>query len=161
MVEAKSGGNIDFKKLQQAIVNDEILIGYPEGIPHNKSYTDLDEIAKFNSESEEHPRPFLEDGIYFNKDKIASCMKEQYLNMFKGKVPNYNKIAVTAINGIQELVRGEYYKSIMPNSEKTIWSKTSKKGRLTGELKDKPLIDTSQTINGVTYTVMTSKGGLL
>jgi hypothetical protein len=58
-----------------------------------------------------------------------------------------------AINSIQLFVRGEYYKANKPNKQSTIKRKTSIKGKKKGEFKDKPLIDTGQLINGVTYTV--------
>jgi hypothetical protein len=155
-LNSKFGGKVDFDKLMSSAVNDEILIGYPEGETHNSGKANLDKIAEWNSESETHPRPFLHDGLKANLKVITEEIKKQYLGMLKGKSPDYHKIAVMAINSIQEFVRGEYYKSHKPNAESTIKRKTSKKGKKKGEWKDKPLIDTGQTINGVTYTIVTS-----
>jgi hypothetical protein len=157
MISAKGdyGGEIDFKKINKAIRSDAILLGYPEGMQHNSGKITLDKIALFNSEPEiatMPARPFLQQGIKANIKEINKEIKLQYLGMIKGKTPNLDKIGVTALKGIQEFVRGDYYRQNKPNKPATIRRKTSKKGRKTGELKDKPLIDTGQLINGLTYT---------
>jgi hypothetical protein len=150
---AKWGGKINFDKIKKAIRNDVILLGYPEGNPHNSGKLDLDEIAEINSESKTHPRPFLKDGIKANLTEIDKAIKQEYVGRIQGKNSNLDKIAIIAQVGIQEFVKGEYYKEHMPNALSTIKGKTSKAGKKSGELKDKPLINTAQTINGLTYKV--------
>lgn len=151
---ASFGDNVNTTLFDLTIVNDEILIGYPDGLPHNKADMDLDELAEKHCEGDGVPkRDFLGDGIESVKPELRNEIKKQWLQMFEGKSPNYHRIGVMAINGVQELVRGEYYKTHQPNSEATILAKTSQKMQDKDEWKDKPLIDTGQMINGVTYTV--------
>jgi hypothetical protein len=149
---ANWGGKIDFNKIKKCIRNDTILLGYPEGMPHN-SGLELDKLAKMNSENSTHARPFLQDGIKANIIEIDKAIKQEYIGRIKGKTSNLDKIGVIAMVGIKEFVKGEYYKEKMPNKESTIKRKTSKKGNQTGEFKDKPLIDTKQMINGLTFLV--------
>lgn len=155
MVESQSGDNINFNKIKKSIRSDVILIGYPEGLSHSSGEATLDEIAKTNSENENEKarRPFLHDGIKANIKEINLIIKQEYTKMITGKEPDYNKLGVVAMKGIQEFVRGDFYRSTKPNAAATIKAKTSKKDLKTGQYKDKPLIDTAQTINGVTYLV--------
>jgi hypothetical protein len=156
MINSKSGVTVNINKIKNCIKHDSILVGYPEGMSHNSGNADLDEIALWMSKPERTDmpaRPLLQDGISNNIAAIKKVMKEEYAGMFEGKSPNYNKIGVTAINGIQELVRSDYYKTSAPNAPSTIRSKTSKSGKKQGLFKDKPLINTGQFINGITYTV--------
>jgi hypothetical protein len=155
---ANFGNEVNFDLLMKSVVNDEILIGYPDGLAHNKADMTLDELAKKHCEGEGVPkRAFLEDGIETNRKEIETEIKKQWTNMFQGKSQNYHRIGVLAINGVQEFVRGEYYRTHSPNAETTILAKTSQKMQDEDKWKDKPLIDTGQMINGVTYTVGRSK----
>lgn len=133
---------------------DIILIGYPEGLPHSSGNQDLDYIAEVNSESKKHPRPFLKDGLENNKEKLKELIKQSFVSMIKGENPNHSKIGVEAVTSVQEFVKGNYYKSHSPNAESTIKRKTSKEGKRKGQYKDKPLIDTAQMINGLTFEVI-------
>jgi hypothetical protein len=150
---ANWGGKIDYNRIKKAIQNDVILLGYPEGMPHSSGTKNLDELAEINSESKKHARPFLSDGIKANIKEIDKAIKEEYIGRIKGKASNLDKIGVIAMVGIQEFVKGEYYKQKMPNAPSTIKRKTSKAGKKKGEFKDKPLIDTAQMINGLTFLV--------
>jgi hypothetical protein len=155
-ITSKTGGKVDFKKLMKASIHDEIKIGFPDGMTHNSGKIDIDEIALYNSEPERSSmpeRPFLQDGIKSELENIDNEIKKQYMSMIKGKSPDYHKIAVMAINAVQEFVRGDTYKATKPNAKSTIRRKTSKKGKKTGMMKDKPLIATGQTINSITYTI--------
>ena len=153
------GMKLDFNKLLKAIKYEDVIIGYPEGLPHNSGKADLDELALWNSEPEKEgkpKRPFLQDGIRANLVEINKAIREEYLRRLMGKPSNLDKIGVIAVTGVQEFVKGDYYKSHTPNAESTIKRKTSKEGNKKGQFKDKPLIDTAQMINGLTYKVVKS-----
>ena len=65
-----------------------------------------------------------------------------------GGSANWNKVGTMAVSAIQEFVRGDYYKTNIPNSKKTIEWKT-----VNGNVGDKPLIDTSLMINSLSFIV--------
>lgn len=87
-------------------------------------------------------RPFLTDGIESKIDEISTEMKKQASQALKG-MANWNKVGTMAVGAIQEFVRGDYYRSNIPNSKKTIDYKES----------DTPLIDGADMINALSYIV--------
>ena len=128
MVKINTGGKIDYKKIQNCIRKDTILIGFPEGIPHNKSNTNLDKIAEYLSGEEKKKwMPFLEDGLLANKEELRKEIKEQEEKMITGKAPNLHKIGAMGVSKVKDFVRsGSTGYTI---SEKTKRAKTSKAGR--------------------------------
>jgi hypothetical protein len=52
-------------------------------------------------------------------------------------------IGVAAVAAIRRFVLGDFYRSTVPNSQTTIDAKKS----------DKPLIDTGQLVNSITYVI--------
>ena len=87
------------------------------------------------------PRPFLIEGLEEKKDVILSEMKKQTQRVHDGLKPNWDKVGTMAVGAVQEFVRGDYYRSHVPNSQKTIDYKGS----------DKPLIDGGDLIGSLTY----------
>lgn len=171
MLSATLSGGIDFEALRKFCRNREaeILVGFPAGRMHIDSTHELDrkkngdvktdrygnpkrkggnkvtqetaELAKeLHFGSQRTPaRPFLTDGISQNKQKLkqvleTECEKDQ---------PNWHKVGTTAVGAIQEFVRGDYYKTHIPNSATTIEKKGS----------DMPLIDGGDLLNSLTFLV--------
>jgi hypothetical protein len=149
-MQSSFGDDIKLEKLKKvSLRNDSVLIGYQSGMPHANFNGTLDELAKKNSEDYgTKSRPFLKDGIKANLPELDKLIKTECLKLLKGSEPNYHKIGVTAVTAVQEFVRGDYYKTTKPNSPATIAKKSTKSG-----VKDRPLIDSSQMINGLTYTI--------
>lgn len=154
-MDSEFGSDLDIQKIENCIREDTILVGYPEGLSSG-SKAALDEIAKYQSIGAGNikiERPFLEDGMMSEKEKLLELIEIAYKEMIKGNDPNYDRIAIEAIAAIQSFVMGDYYESTKPIKDETIWRKTSKKGRASGELKSKPLIDTGLLINSITYLI--------
>jgi len=88
-------------------------------------------------------RPFIEEGLLSKKEELSKEIKTQ-LDLIKDeKTPNWNKVGTKAVAAVQEFVRGDYYKSTIPNSQATIDYKGS----------DTPLIDGGDLINSLEYVI--------
>lgn len=88
-------------------------------------------------------RPFLEDGIRSKEQELKNAIAGEVKKVKDGGQADWNKVGTMAVGAIQELVRGDFYKSSVPNSQKTIDYKGS----------DKPLIDTAEMLNSIIYVV--------
>lgn len=88
-------------------------------------------------------RPFLEDGIRSKEKELKNAIIAQVKKVQDGGQANWDKVGTMAVGAIQELVRSDFYKSSVPNSQRTIDYKGS----------DTPLIDGGDLINAVTYLV--------
>ena len=88
-------------------------------------------------------RPFLEDGIRSKEKEIQKALANQVKKIEEGKSANWAEVGTMAVAGVQELVRSDYYKTSVPNSQKTIEYKGS----------DRPLIDTAEMLNSVIFLV--------
>ena len=88
-------------------------------------------------------RPFLEDGIRSKEPQIRKAFEEEVKKVEDGKAANWAKIGTMAVGAVQELVRSDFYKSSIPNSQKTIDYKGS----------DTPLIDGGDMLNQLTFLV--------
>ena len=88
-------------------------------------------------------RPFLEDGIRSKEKELKNAIAEQVKKIKDGGQANWNKVGTMAVGAIQELVRSDFYKTRVPNSEKTKEYKGS----------DTPLIDGGDMLNAVTFLV--------
>ncbi len=153
-MDSQFGSDLNFQKFDNCIREDTILVGYPEGLGSGKA--DLDLIAKWQSTGAGNiktERPFLEDGILSEEEKIKELIKKIFEDMIRGNSPNYDRIAIEAIAAIQKFVRSDYYETNKPIKDATIRRKTSKKGRASGDMKSKPLIDTGLLINSITYLI--------
>jgi hypothetical protein len=88
-------------------------------------------------------RPFLEQGIASKKEEIKKALQEEAKKALDGGKANWNKVGSMAVGAVQEFVRGDYYKTNVPNSKKTQEYKGS----------DKPLIDGADLINSLVFVV--------
>jgi hypothetical protein len=159
---------VDTSKIQalarKAAAN--ILVGFPSGDMHTptfhkneqgeyKTYDGKNveeaepienaELAKMLSfgTAEIPARPFLEDGIASKKEEIKNALQEEAKKVLNGGQANWNEVGTLAVGAVQEFVRGDYYKTNIPNGPKTIKYKGS----------DKPLIDGANLINDLKFVV--------
>lgn len=118
---------------------------YGEENPQDEIPMETAELAKILTYGSANipPRPFLEEGILSQKDEIKKEIDTQLENVKAGKMANWDKVGTKAVGAITEFVRGDYYKSTVPNSPKTIQYKGS----------DTPLIDGGNLIQSLTYIV--------
>lgn len=162
MIERPDGSDLE-KFARDASAN--VLVGFLSGRMHtpNKhkgksgNYEDGDgspatfeavetaELAKRLSfgDGRTPARPFLEDGLNSQAEKIRAEVGKQIQNVRNGGGANWDKIGTMAVGAIQEFVRGDYYKANVPNAEKTIEYKGS----------DTPLIDSGDLLNSLEYVV--------
>lgn len=159
---------VDTSKIQKlakkAAVN--ILVGFPSGRQHvptfhknedgeYKSYdggniedvkpietAELAKMLHFGTATIP-ARPFLDDGINSKKDEILDVFRKEAKKVLDGGAANWNKVGTMAVGAIEGFVRGDYYKTNVPNSQKTIDYKGS----------DKPLIDGADLINSLEFVV--------
>lgn len=165
MVDFNVKSTFSAEKFLKLAQDDEILIGIVEGQTHATSGEDVSDIARDLSfgTAEIPARPFLEEGILSVQQELTAAIEQRYRNIVEAKdwetqsqrdPKGLKKIAVIAVGGVKNLVYSEHYKNEVPNAWSTIYrkSKKNKKGEITG-LSDKPLIDTGQMINSVTYVI--------
>lgn len=88
-------------------------------------------------------RPFLEEAIAENEEEIYAAIENEVNKALSGQKPNWDKVGTMAVGKTQELVRGDWYKTRVPNSEATIKRKGS----------DTPLIDGGDLIGSLEYVV--------
>lgn len=159
---------VDTKKIQalarKAAAN--ILVGFPSGMQHvptfhknaegeyrtyegdsieNAEPVETAELAKQLSygTSEIPARPFLEEGIRSKQTELVKALENEAKKVMDGGQANWNKVGTMAVGAVQEFVRGDYYKTNVPNSQKTIDYKGS----------DKPLIDGGNLIQSLQFVV--------
>lgn len=148
-----------------------ILVGFPSGEMHvptihknedgeYKTYSGEDvkevqpienaELAKMLSYGAGNipPRPFLDQGIESKQEELTTALKTEAAKVVNGGQANWNKVGTMAVGAIQEFVRGDYYRTNVPNSQKTIDYKGS----------DKPLIDGANLIQDVKFVVQQNGG---
>jgi hypothetical protein len=172
MVKVAVGGSIDVHKIQRLVRSDEILVGYPSGIMHPAStylrhkissktgrrlkgmeragggggeIENADLAEKLHDGTSDIPaRPWLYQGISSAMGKIRKAIKEYY-EAFVADLPGANpaKIGALAVGAVQGFVRGDYYRSKIPNAPSTIAQKGS----------DRPLLDTGFLIDSTAYVI--------
>lgn len=162
-------GKTDTRKIQELLKKCKvsILVGFPSGRSHIQAVHNEDEdgkrsggakVSKQNGKtletselakqlhygSQSTPaRPFLEDAIRENKDVIKEALAKELKKQINGNGGNWHKIGTMAVGIVQEFVRGDYYKTRIPNAQSTIDYKGS----------DTPLIDGADLINSMSYIV--------
>lgn len=152
---------LNLQKIQDFIrkANDNVMVGFLAGREHvptlhrnqdGESPLSTPPIDTAELARELHygtatipARPFLEEGIESQKDKLKAEIEKQIKSAQEGKNPNWDKVGTMAVGAVQEFVRSDYYKSTVPNSQRTIDYKGS----------DTPLIDGGDLINSMTYVV--------
>ncbi len=157
----------DFHKIQELAdqAAATILVGFLSGVEHVETkhknekgeYKDLDgqdpefnpievsELAKMlHFGTDTIPaRPFLTEGLESKEKELKESLRDQAQKVFNGGKANWNKVGTQAVGAIDEFVRSDYYKSMVPNSPKTIKYKGS----------DTPLIDGGNMIQSLHFIV--------
>ena len=154
---------LDLTKIQELAKKSSqvILVGYPSGRTHidaaheqqgdgsYKGHAEAGiETAELTKElyfgtARTPARPFLTDALEEHKDEINKDIADQLKKIAAGMSPNWDLVGTRAVGFIQDFVRGDYYKTNIPNSWRTIEKKGS----------DTPLIDSADLINSTTYIV--------
>jgi hypothetical protein len=164
MIQLKMTGAIDYKKIEKAMSDDIILIGHIRGEPHN-SYQgnpveDVSDIAikmtygttaveRYNGRRDGAivkvngvpARPYLEEGIMSELALVQKAIEKGYGEKIDGKSAWMKKIGVICVNAVSRFMTGDFYRGSVPNSQQVIDAKGS----------DKPLIDTGQLMQSVTF----------
>lgn len=142
-----------------------ILVGFPDGRMHidtihttdkdgkrktttavGKQTSDLARELSFGT-AEIPARPFLQDGVETQRNKILEEIKTQARVQKETGSANWDKVGTMAVGAINEFVRSDYYKSTIPNSPEWIEEKGS----------DTPLIDGGDLIGDLHYIVKEGK----
>lgn len=158
---------VNSKKIQKYAnqVGAVILVGFPDGRMHidtihttdkdgkrktttavGKQTSDLARELSFGT-AEIPARPFLQDGVETQRNKILEEIKIQARVQKETGSANWDKVGTMAVGAINEFVRSDYYKSTIPNSPEWIEEKGS----------DTPLIDGGDLISDLHYIVKESK----
>jgi hypothetical protein len=150
MVNIKIGGSVDIQKIHRLVQENEVLIGYPDGVQHPKTTIQNSDMARalhFGTRSIP-ARPFLYDAIVSVRSQLQEKMKKMHeRNIERGGVQeptgefSLEGIGAFIVGAVQRLVRGGYYKGVMPNAPITIARKGS----------DTPLIDTGFLMQSTTF----------
>ena len=155
---------VDFQRIQKFVkkVDAKVLVGFPSGRMHIETQHSFTKQGKKQTSSVQSnvenaevakslyfgtaiipARPFLTDGIRAEKEDIAKEIKKEVEKALGEKKPNWNKIGAIAVGAIQSLVRSDFYKISIPNSDKTIRQKSS----------DTPLIDGGDLMGSLAFVV--------
>ena len=83
------------------------------------------------------------EGIKSKQTELVKALETEAKKVMDGGQANWNKVGTMAVGAVQEFVRGDYYRTNVPNSPKTIEYKGS----------DKPLIDGANMIQSLQFVV--------
>jgi hypothetical protein len=151
---------VDVSKISRLLGKSEVLIGFPEGLPHpvkgSANSLDEDELARIQTygTATTPARPFLEEGIYSKKIELGIQIEKYNKDLCEGKSGSQDlkRIGAFCVGAVKEFVYSDFYKHTVPNAQSTIDQKShSQKGKTL--LSDKPLIDTANMINACTYVI--------
>jgi len=80
MVNIKIGGSVDIQKIHRLVQENEVLIGYPDGVQHPKTTIQNSDMARalhFGTRSIP-ARPFLYDAIVSVRSQLQEKMKKMH-----------------------------------------------------------------------------------
>ncbi len=144
-LSAGAGGSIDVRRIRRVARSDEILIGHLSGMPHPSAGVSMAKLAEWLHDGTATilARPYLLQGLRAS----MALIKKQIRIYLQKKIadrtpPDIRPLGATCVGAVQEFVRGDYYKSTIPNAPSTI---ARKRGG------DTPLIDTGALIDSVVY----------
>ena len=152
MVDIKIGGKADVQKLHRLVQQDEILVGYPDGVMHpvktgQKPEQNSDLARKLHFGTAKIPaRPFLYQAIFSVRNELRKLVRETYAKRIKeNREPSgqFSPAGIGAflVGAVQRFVRSDFYKNSVPNAPMTVRMKGS----------DTPLIDTGFMVNSTVY----------
>jgi hypothetical protein len=148
MVEIKIGGKADVQKIHRLVQQDEILVGYPDGVQHPDSKMQNIDLARALHHGTAHipSRPFLYQAIFSVRGELQKLIRETFAKRVKENREPSGRfspegIGAFLVGAVQRFVRSDYYKNTAPNAPATIARKGS----------DTPLIDTGFMVNSTVY----------
>ena len=149
MVKIGLGGSVDVQKIRRLIRSDEILVGYPDGVAHPDSALQNSDLARALHFGTAHipARPFLYQAIASVRNELRMLIRDHLTQSVReNREPSgrasINGIGAFLVGAVQTFVRGDFYRSAVPNAPSTI---ARKKGG------DTPLIDTGFMVNSTVY----------
>lgn len=148
MVEVGIGGRVDVQKIHRLVRDDEVLVGYPDGVEHPGSAIQNSDLARaLHFGTRRIPgRQFLYLSIAENGEQLRRMIRRLLeRRVSEGREPegefSLDGIGAFLVGAVQRFVRGDYLKSAVPNAPSTVRRKGS----------DTPLIDTGFLVNSTTY----------
>jgi hypothetical protein len=149
MIKMSIGGSVDIEKIHRLVRNDELLVGYPDGVQHPNSTIQNSDMAKaLHFGTRKTPaRPWLYDTIISVrvelKEKLRKMNQKRIERGEAGVTGEFSLEGIGAflVGAVQSLVRGGYYQGTTPNAPSTIKRKGS----------DIPLIDEGFLMQSTTF----------
>lgn len=171
MVRVGLGGEVQVQQIQRLVRDDEILVGYPDGVAHptyvghkttrtgrrsrrrafsvllsTMQNSELARLLHFGSKNIP-ARPFLYQSIASVREEVRQLIRDNLQKSIReGREPSGREslegIGAFLVGAVQSFVRGGFYKGAVPNAPRTI---ARKKGG------DTPLIDMGFMINSTVY----------
>ena len=158
MVRIGLGGSVDVQKIQRLVRNDEILVGYPDGVAHPGSELQNSDLARALHFGTAHipARPFLYQAIASVRNELRMLIRDHLTQSAReNREPSgrasINGIGAFLVGAVQSFVRGDFYRSAVPNAPSTV----AKKGS------DTPLIDTGFMVNSTVYVTRSHRPRLV
>ena len=151
MVTNKLG---DVKNRIKELTKDKVFVGVPEGGGRSDGKMTNAQIARvheFGSPAQNIPaRPFLTAGVTTAKPEIVTQMRQASLDILSGKSGDsaFNKAGLIGQAAVKKYVVAGGF---APLSPKTIQARN--RARSNGNGGTKPLIDTGQLLNSITYVI--------
>lgn len=147
-----------FKDTMDALIKKNVYVGIPQENNRRKdspvTNSALGYINEFGSPAQNiPPRPFLEPGVEEAKPEIVKILSQAAITTQTSAQDvdvELNKAGIKAVSTVKNRIRNST--DIEPLSPVTMHARaTRKKNRRTGVMK--PLIDTGQMLNSITYVV--------
>lgn len=144
----------EVQKRIKELTKDKVFVGVPDGGGRSDGKMTNAQIARvheFGSPAQNIPaRPFLTAGVTESKPEIVAQMKQASIDMLAGKDggKSLNKAGLIGQSAVKKyVVAGDF----APLSPKTIKARSN--ARSNGNGGTKPLIDTGQLLNSITYVI--------
>ena len=154
MMKLSIGGSVDIQKIHRLVRNDEVLIGYPDGIEHHSTKHPDVHIQNSDMARALHfgtryipARPFLYDAIISVREELKLKMRKMHQKMIErgeaGVTGEYSLEGIGAfiVGAVRRLVESGYYRGTIPNAPSTIKRKGS----------DNPLVDEGFLMQSTTF----------
>jgi hypothetical protein len=155
MMKLSIGGSVDIQKIHRLVRNDEVLIGYPDGVEHHSTKhpdvhiqnSDMARALHFGTRYTP-ARPWLYDAIVSVREELKIKLRKMHQKIIErgeaGVTGEYSLEGIGAfiVGAVQRLVRSGYYKGTAPNAPSTLKAKFPA---------DTPLIDEGFLMQSTTF----------
>lgn len=139
---------------QQFATDDTVLVGIPAGITEKtgESTAAIAAVHEFGSEDGRIPeRSFMRAGILFYRNELRARAKDDLLQVAQGRMSMLTaleRLGLAASSNIKRYIRSSGEGTFAPLAPATIAAKT-----VGGKAGTKPLIDTGNMMQSITYVV--------